>query len=425
MFLPHWPKNINYQQDQDSVTKLLQILPNFGNPHLSLPPVIHVAGTNGKGSTIAFLQSILNQMGKRTHIYTSPHIFDCNERIKINSQKISDQYLTEILEEIRHNNHNIILNLFEALTLAAILIFSRNAADFCLIEAGMGGRIDATNVIENKIATILTSISLDHEEFLGSYLAQIAHEKSYIMRYKIPVFSAFCAGEIKNQITSRAKLNDSPLFYLGNEIVYQTQENTFDLCYKNLKFNNLPKPKLPGTHQIENATLAIASICNIFPNVSRETISKGLTEVDWLFRLEKVNNKLNKLLKNPESEIWFDAAHNIDGAQKLATWLNQQDQAQNFLIVGFTKNKTKKDFFIPFKNLVTEFLPIRVEGEPNPEEREDIAKIIAQMGLQYQDHADLLEAIFDVGKKAGQQKCRIIICGSIYLARDLKKYAYY
>jgi dihydrofolate synthase/folylpolyglutamate synthase len=424
MFIPHWPKNINYQQYENSVMKLLKILPSFNNPHLKTPPVIHVAGTNGKGSTIAFLQSILHKMGKKTHIYTSPHIFDCNERIKINSQKISDQYLTEIIEEIRIKSQGVILSLFEALTLAAILVFSRHPADFCLIETGVGGRVDATNVIENKITTILTSISLDHEDLLGRNITQIAKEKSCIIRKGVPVFSAYCDNKVAREIDYRAGFLGSELSFIGKDIFYEIHDNSFDLRYKDFEFKNLPKPKLLGNHQIENAILAIISICNIFPNVSRETIYKGLIKVEWNFRIEKINNGLNKFLKNPASEIWFDCAHNFDGAKKLADWLTNQDKVMNFLIVGFTKEKSKKEFFIPFKNLIEEFLPLRVEGEPNPEEKEVIAKIIKEVGLRYKTQEDLLEAVFYSAKKAGQNKCRIIICGSIYLARDLKKYAY-
>ena len=427
MFLPHWPKNIYYQQQQDSIAKLLEILVIFGNPHLKLPPIIHVAGTNGKGSTIAFLQSILNQMGKKTHIYTSPHIFDCNERIKINSSKISDQYLTEILEDIRHKSQEINLSLFEALTLVAILVFNKNKADFCLIEAGMGGKNDATNVMENKIATILTSISLDHEEFLGNSKSQIAHNKSYIMRQNTPIFSAACDKDIKDQIIARSKfIATDDVNFIGDEIFYEISGDYFNFTYKKYHFSSLPKPKLLGEYQIENACLAIASICNIFSRVSREIIAKGLTEVSWPYRLEKVDNSLNKLLENPESEIWFDAAHNIDGAKKLANWLkNEDNNFINFLLIGFSKSKAKKEFLWPFKDIIEEFLPIRTEGEPIPEEKEVIINILKEQGLKFQDHDDLLDAIAYGGERAGKNKCRIIICGSIYLVRDLKKYSYY
>ena len=425
VYLPHWPKNLHNDFGQDSVTKLKNFLPKIGNPHLKLPPIVHVAGTNGKGSTISLLESILREHGYSCHVFTSPHVFECNERIKINHQKISDQYLFELLEEIRHQSSGFNFTLFEAFTLVAILAFSRNKANFCLIETGMGGRVDATNILENKIVTILTSISLDHEEFLGPNLKEITAQKSHIMRKNIPNILMSNDSNVLTEVKLRSDIISNNLLIYGQDFQYKKHGDKFDFISSDQRFYDLPFPNLLGEHQLQNACAAIAATIEMKIKISHKKISEGLKNTSWPFRLEKLKNNLNKFLKNPESEIWFDAAHNIDGAKALANWLydeNAKRKKQNLLIIGFSKKKAKKEFFTPFVDLAEYFLPIQVEGEPLPEKAENITKILQEIGAKYQAQEDLLEAIYFAGNKAGKDPCRIIICGSIYLAFDVKKY---
>lgn len=429
VFLPHFPIPNHKSNSDNSAEKLKPILEKLGNPQNKLPPVIHVAGTNGKGSTVAFLASIFQSAGYKTHIYTSPHLHHCNERIVIANHKIDDGYLFEILEEIRMVAENDNLTLFEGMTLAAILAFSKNPADVCIIETGMGGRVDATNVIDDKIATIITSISFDHKEFLGNTLGAIACEKSYIMRSNVPCILAPMSLEAFVGISARSR-------EIGNELVYFEKDfnikinddETFDFTdLKNNKiFKNLTKPALLGSHQYINSSLAIAAICNLTNfNISENHINQGLLNVKWQSRLEKLSSKL----LSKDDELWIDGAHNQGGFEVLSDWIKEQivddfesnKPKRNYLIVGFTKGKSKPELFIPFKDMIDFICAIRVAGEPNPESAEIIKEKILESGIEeVEAQDDLIDAVYFLKNLDKENPCRIVICGSLYLARDAK-----
>ncbi len=430
VFLPHFPIPNHRSDSADPAAKLKKILPKIGNPQDRLPPIIHVAGTNGKGSTVAFLASIFQSAGYKTHIYTSPHLHNCNERIVIANNQIDDGYLFEMLEEVRIAAEHDDLNLFEGMTLAALLAFSKNPADVCIIETGMGGRVDATNVIDQKIATVLTSISFDHKEFLGDTLGAIACEKAYIMRPHVPCIIAPCAAESWVGINARSIEIDNPLIYFGKDFNIKINvDETFDFVdIKNSKeFKNLPKPALPGSHQYINSSLSIATICNLKNfNISEEHIKQGLLNVKWPSRLEKLSCKLLK----KDDELWIDGAHNQGGFEILSDWMKEKivddfeskKPKRNYLITGFTNHKSKPELFLPFKDIIDFVCAIRVAGEPNPEEAEVIVEKVLESGIEEviaQD--DLFDAINFLVNLDPSNPCRIIICGSLYLARDAKK----
>ena len=440
VYLPHFPKTINARHknsvNNNSLEKLQKILPKLGNPQDNLPPTIHIAGTDGKGSTTAILASIFQAGGYKTHIYTSPHLHHCNERIVIANHQIDDGYLYEILEEIRIASEGTYLTLFEALTLAAILAFAKNKADICIIETGMGGRIDATNVIDKKIATILTSISLDHQEFLGDNLFAIACEKSHIMRPDVPCIVAPQMLLVSKAIEIRSLEISNPLIHFDNEFsINLHSDQIFNFKYRNqgyaISFSNLSKPSLQGWHQYLNSSLAIATICAIKHfktadfDISQNIINSGLQQIKWPSRLEKLNHKLLRA----NDELWIDGAHNQNGFEVIADWLEERifdDQKnktpkRNYLIIGFTKNKAKAEFFHPFKNIIDFICAIRVAGEPNPEEAKIVAKKVLKSGIEeVATKEDLLEAIDFLVKLDKENPCRIVICGSLYLARDFR-----
>ena len=428
VYLPHWPiPNKNTSADFN-LNRIRSILNRLDNPQNKLPPLIHVAGTNGKGSVIAFLASILTAAGYKTHIYTSPHLHHVNERIVINGNAIDDGYLYEILEEIRGESEGFFPSLFEGLTMAAILTFSRNPADICLIETGMGGRVDATNIIDNKILTIITSISLDHTEFLGNNLAAIAAEKSYIMRKNIPAIIAPQNQEAGAMLEIHALEIDAPLIHAENDFNFKiNSDKSFDFSYHDKIFKNLPQPSLEGNHQYLNAALAIAGILTVQNfKINQEQIALGLKQVKWPSRIGKINNNLNKLLKNKDSEIWIDGAHNIGGAFVLADWIKSKnsknhDNKLNYLITGFTKNKSKVEFFLSFKNIVDFICAIRVDGEPNPESADIIKEKIKETEIKTEEQDDLIDAINFLVNLNPNKPCRIVITGSLYLARDVRK----
>lgn len=433
-YLPHWPipstfgkREINYETVFERINIVLEKLEN---PHKKLPPVIHVTGTNGKGSVVAFLSAILQAKNLRVHSYTTPHLHNCNERIILNGEKISDNFLYEIMEETRIAAAENILTFFEAFTIGAFLAFSKTPADVVIIEVGMGGRIDATNIIDKKLATIITPISFDHSEYLGDNIAKIAYEKSCIIRPQTPVIigpQPHQAQEIIELIADDQ--NAKKIRYDQEFSIIKNDDDTFDLKFFENEFLNLPAPALAGEHQYINAAIAISCALTLPFNIEENHLKQGLKNVFWPSRLEKINNNLNKLLKN-EDEIFIDGAHNSGGAYALAQFIKQQKiydleknkNVKNFIICGFSKNKCKKEFLLNFKDVADEIIAVTVDGEPYPEQAETIAAVGSVLDLKIQTCDDLLDAFYYI-KKNYEENARIIICGSLHLARDIKKFS--
>lgn len=431
-YLPHWPipSSLAKQQiDHETVfLRMAEVLQKLGNPHHKLPPAIHVTGTNGKGSVIAFLASIFKARGLTTHIYTSPHLHDCNERIVLAGEKISDNFLFEVMEESRIAALKTALTFFEGFSIGAFLAFSKVPADVLLIESGMGARIDATNIIEKKLATIITPISFDHTEYLGNSIAKIAFEKAHIIRPQTPVIIGPQPKQAQQIIELIARDQNASMICYDQEfsIILDEDNKHFDLRYFKNELCGLPAPALAGQHQYINASIAIATALTLPFSINQQQIEKGLTNVYWPSRLEKINNIFNK---NPDSEIFIDGAHNQSGAFAVARFIAEkksEDLAKNlvkrnFIICGFTKNKCKKEFLQNFVGLIDCAIAVRVDGEPNPESAEIICEIGKQVKLDMKPCDDLLDALYHLNKMAGDQAYRIIICGSLHLARDIKK----
>lgn len=434
VYLPHWPipstfgkKEIDYETVFERMSIVLEKL---GNPHKKLAPVIHIAGTNGKGSVTAFLASILQNANLRTHIFTSPHLHDINERIIIANEKISDNYLYEIMEEVRIASSGIDLTFFEAFFIGTLLAFSKNKADVVLIEAGMGARIDATNIIETKLATIITPISFDHTEYLGNTIEKIAFEKAHIVRTNTVLIMGPQPTKAQEMIEIIAKDQNAKMIRYNQEfeIILDEENGNFDLRFFEENFLDLQRPNLEGEHQYINASIAIAcllSLRDVF-KIDIDDINNGLKKVYWPSRLQKIENGLQAVLAKAgiQNEIYIDGAHNQGGAYAVAKWLNKKnaDEIKNIVIVGFTKNKCKKEFLINFKNVADEIIAVRVDGEPNPENPEIIKTIGNEIGLEIISKDDLLEAIHYLAKKYNTTKLKIVICGSLHLARDVKKF---
>jgi len=443
MYLPHWPipssfgkRKINYET---VFLRMEEVLQKLDNPHKKLPPVIHVTGTNGKGSVIAFLASILQARGLKTHIYTSPHLHNCNERIVLANEKISDNFLFEVMEEARISATQTTLTFFEGFTIGAFLAFAKVPADVLLIESGMGARIDATNIIEKKLATIITPISFDHTEYLGNSIAQIAFDKAHIIRPETFVISGPQPKQAQEIIEIIANDQNAKMIRYDQEFsIILGEENHFDLQYFENILQDLPAPALVGQHQYINASIAISCALTLPFSITANHVKQGLAKAQWPSRLEKVNNNLRKILKNHESEILIDGAHNQAGAFAIARFIEEKKSEdlekqnssilkqnnppkKNYIICGFTKNKCKEDFLKNFIE-VDAAVAIRVDGEPNPEDVETICKIAAKAGLTMKPCADILDAIHYLSKLAQDHPCRIIICGSLHLARDVKKF---
>lgn len=426
VYLPHWPipssvggRQINYETVFER-SKI--VLKNLGNPHLKLPPTIHVAGTNGKGSTASMIAKIFQTNGYKTHLYTSPHLHDCNERIVINGNKISNQELYLAMEEARLASQNVDLTFMEAFTIGAFIAFANNPADVLILETGMGGRIDITNIIPEKLACVITSISMDHQEYLGDNLAKIALEKSFIIRPNTPAIISH-QEDVVNQLL-KLVIDDQKAhgYYYKKDfkIEKKLDSGNFDFTWQNkLIFSNLTKPKLIGDHQYHNTANAIAccmSLNNFF-NFNFENINKAISSVEWHSRLEKIDNNLSQILPN-ESELWIDGAHNEGGAKVLSEWIKSQPKMENFIICGFSRGKTKIEFLNKFNN-IAKIICIKVNKEPYPEDSSKIASICKENNIEAIDGVDLLEAINFINENFKNTKCRVVICGSLHLARDV------
>jgi dihydrofolate synthase/folylpolyglutamate synthase len=419
MYLPHWPIPStfgNAKIDYETVfERMSQVLQNLDNPHKKLPPIIHVTGTNGKGSVIAFLANILRAAGLKIHIYTSPHLHHCNERIILNGEKISDTELFETMEEARIGAAETPLTFFEGFTIGAFLAFAKNPTDLLIVECGMGGRIDATNIIENKIATIITPISFDHTEYLGNSIAKITFEKAHIIRPNTPVIIASQPKQALEMIEIIANDQQAKMIRYDQEFqIEMGEKGEFDYRFFDQEFLDLPTPSLLGEHQYINAATAISASFTLPFNIKIEHIRLALTNTYWQSRLEKISDK-------KDCEIFIDGAHNQAGAFALARWMESDKTKNNFIICGFTKNKCKKTFLENFIGIVDGGASVRVDGEPNPESAEIIAKIASEINLHLQPCDDLLEAVFYLKNTSLNVPCRIVICGSLHLARDVKK----
>jgi len=428
VYLPHWPipstlgkKSIDYETVFERAKIVLERLEN---PHQKLPPVIHIAGTNGKGSTASLIAKIFQCNGYKAHLYTSPHLHDCNERILLDGQKISDRELYSTMEAVRLNAYDVDLTFMEAFTIGAFLAFSKNPADVVIIECGMGGRIDITNIVLQKIATVLTSISLDHVEYLGDNIQKIALEKAQIIRAQTPLIVGPQANIVKELIKIIANDQQALSYFYGEDFIVEKNENdgNFDFFWQNeILLPNLKKPNLEGDHQYYNFSCAIACCMAISDKYifNYDGINQAVSTVKWQSRLEKIDNNLNKIFKNSLSEIWIDGAHNEGGAFILANWLQSQNPIKNFIICGFSRGKCKIEFLQKFKN-IAEIIAVKVNGEPYPECSERIVEIAKNHEIAVKNGENLLDALKMIAMDLNDQPCRIVICGSLHLARDVR-----
>lgn len=379
--------------------RLLCLLKKLGDPHKKLPPVIHVAGTNGKGSTIAFCRSFLEAAGYRVHVYTSPHLVCFNERIRLGGKLIGDDLLCRTLKEIIRINDSSPLTFFEATTAAAFMAFSEVPADIVLLETGLGGRLDATNVIESPISSIITPISLDHQEFLGNTLSKIAFEKCGIIKAKCPVVVAPQPNEVIDVIKAQAFLKEAPLYLYGRD---------WDL---NL-LHTLPLPNLKGDHQRINASVAIQALSLDF-SLSQKVLEKGIQSAEWNGRLQCIQEGAH--------EIWLDGAHNRGAAEVLADELKKWgDDKPIVAIVGMKARKDAKSFFKVLTPYLKEvfIVPISDDLESGKSYTQDILQLLAEEeGLKAKKVPNYPEAIQDIQKT--YSRSRTIVTGSLYLIGEV------
>ncbi|MBS9531484.1 MULTISPECIES: bifunctional folylpolyglutamate synthase/dihydrofolate synthase [unclassified Wolbachia] len=423
IYMPHWPKPIGSRPKDFSLDRIKSFLNKLGNPEKKIPPIIHIAGTNGKGSTLSFIRYIMQAAGYKVHTYTSPHLVNFNERIVVAGNDIDDSELHNSLEECRIAVAEQPITLFEAATTAAFLAFSRHKADITLVEVGLGGRLDATNVIDNPILTIITSIALDHTEYLGPTVETIAGEKAGIMKPNVPCVIAPQEKSIMNTLEQHAINKKSPLYRGGFEWNCEKQNNriVFQSTIQSIEFS---LPSLKGDHQIINSGNAIAA-CSILSgkygfNIGEEDIASGLQSTYWPARLESIKEGNLISLLPKDWQLFLDGAHNNDGAKVLAKWVRDNFAEGIYMIFGVTRNRNVAEFLEHLKPYIKLLCAVCVKSEPKATSTDLIREGAHNIGINAIECESIRDAISNHILKASIQNVKtILICGSLFLARDL------
>ncbi|MQT12899.1 bifunctional folylpolyglutamate synthase/dihydrofolate synthase [Segnochrobactrum spirostomi] len=399
----------------------------LGHPERRLPPVIHVAGTNGKGSVTATMRAILEAAGRSVHVYTSPHLVRFHERIRLGrtdgpGRFVDDATLVDALNRAEAANDGHPITLFEITTAAAFLLFAEHPADVLLLEVGLGGRLDATNVVEKPLASVITSISLDHEKFLGASLKEIAGEKAGIIKHGVPVIAS-PQDDVAVQVIERAVARVGAPLHLGGQdwtvseerrrLVYQDEDGLLDL----------PPPRLIGRHQYENAGTAIAALrfAGLWPG--SPAAEAGIGAVDWPARMQRLTT--GKLIAEAPagSEIWLDGGHNPGAGSAISNVMaDLEDRVSRplFLITGMLTTKDPAGFFRPFAGLARHVFTVPIFGSDSGRDPAELAELARRAGLSAEPVGGVRTALRLLAENwRFEPPPRILICGSLYLAGDV------
>jgi len=419
-------KSLHPQSIDLSLGRIETLLDRLGNPQDKLPPVVHIAGTNGKGSTLAFVRAIAEALGKGVHVYTSPHLVDFHERIVLagphGAAPITEDCLVDCLERTEAANGGALITLFEITTAAGFVAFAEAPADLLLLETGLGGRLDATNVVKKPELTIITPIAIDHVSFLGETLREIAGEKAGILKPGVPCVVARQEDEALEVIEARAAEVGAPLHVAGRD--FDTYEQQGRLIFQTTsRLLDLPLPRLAGRHQIDNAGVAIAAASAVFgDSLTPVAIEEGVTSAHWPARLERLATGALHAYAREGTEIWLDGGHNEAGGQAVANTLAELDErvARPVHVVwGMMETKDAQRFIAPFKGLVERIYTVPIPGEPNAFDAEPLADIAGQAGFEAIPVASVQEALLRSASQ--EQPARVLICGSLYLAGHVLK----
>ncbi len=408
-----------------SLERIAMLLERLGAPQRNLPPVIHVAGTNGKGSTTAFMRAILEAAGQRVHTYTSPHLVRFHERIRLGraagrSSDIEEAELVDYLQRVTTANAGDPMTFFEMTTAAAFLAFAETPADVVLLEVGLGGRLDATNLVANPAMTVITPISLDHTELLAATVEDIAKEKAGILKPGVTAVigrQPSSVMEVLEEVAGRvgAKLlvwgQDFDAYEQNGRFVYQGEDRVIDCRL----------PELHGRHQIINAGVAIAALLHagLADAVPETAINRGLADVHWPARMSRLNGGPLSQIVGDGTELWLDGGHNPSAGAALGQFLAELEERApkpTFLIVGMMQRKDVEGFISPFHDLAREVLTVPIPGnETNALSVGDLADRISKAGLPVCEATSVLDALRQIIAVESGEK-RILICGSLYLA---------
>lgn len=391
----------------DRVWRLLEAL---DHPEKKLPPVIHLAGTNGKGSTQAMLRAGLEAAGNQVHAYTSPHLARFHERIRLAGELISEEALTAVLDECYEKNGGVDITYFEITTCAGILAMARTPADFTLLETGLGGRLDATNVVEQPAMTIITPISLDHEQFLGDTVAKIAAEKAGIIKRGVPCVVGPQPEEAMEVIEARAAALGAPLIAFGQHwhvweergrLVFQDETGLLDL----------PLPSLPGAHQIQNAGATLAALRYL--KMGDAAYEGAMTDATWPARMQRLTDH-SLQARAPQAELWLDGGHNPAAGKALADHLAKLPSRPTHLICGMLNTKDASGFLRPLAAQAQSLTAVSIPDEINTLPADETAKMASECGHTARTAKDVATALAQI--VASDPEARVLICGSLYLA---------
>lgn len=413
------PKLIDLELD-----RTLRLLAAVGHPERNLPPVVHVAGTNGKGSVIAYLRSILEAAGYRVHVYISPHLVRFHERIRLNGRLIDEDHLISLLEECERANGGVPITFFEITTVAAFLAFTREPADIVLLETGVGGEFDATNVIDRPLATVLMPISFDHMQFFGNTLSLIAKAKAGIMKAGRPAVISPQPDEAMGVFEAKAAELNAPLYRFGREWQCDGDLKT------TLRFTDsrgpriYPAPGLAGRHQFRNAGCAIATTAVLDGfKISDAHIAAGLRQVSWPARMQRLTQgPLVDMLPSNRWELWLDGGHNAEAGEVIAAMLadwHGQDGKPAHLIFGMLNTKDPVAFLRQLAPHAEDMAAVAIPGDHASLSVEECVAAGAEVGLLSQGFHSVeaaLRAIIDAHGSDSDEPRRILICGSLYLA---------
>ncbi|MBN8920113.1 MAG: bifunctional folylpolyglutamate synthase/dihydrofolate synthase [Rhizobiales bacterium] len=411
------PKKIDLSLDRMS-----RLLAALGDPQKRLPPVIHVAGTNGKGSTTAFMRAILEAAGLRVHVYTSPHLVRFNERFRLGGRLVDDATLADALARCETVNGDQPITVFEMTTAAGFLLFSEHPADVLLLEVGLGGRLDATNVIDDPLASVITPVSLDHLEFLGDTLALIAGEKAGIIKRGAPAVIGPQPSEALAVIERAAERLRAPLCVAGQHwtvgqehgrLVFQDEAGLLDL----------PAPRLGGRHQFENAGLAIAALraCDAW-RIPVEAYEAGLGAVEWPARMQRLATGDLVALAPPGSEVWLDGGHNAAAGHVIAAALADLEERVPrplLMIVGMLETKDLEGFLGNFAGLARRVIGVGMTQQEHARPASAIADAALRCGIPSEARTSVADALARIAQFGLEPAPRILITGSLYLAGEV------
>jgi dihydrofolate synthase/folylpolyglutamate synthase len=406
--------------------RMQALLGKLDNPERRIPPVIHVAGTNGKGSTVAYLRAMLEAAGLRAHVYTSPHLVRINERFRIGraggGALVEDAELIATLEACERANAGAPITVFEMETAAAFMLFARHGADVTLLEVGLGGRGDSTNVIERPLACAIAPVAMDHMEMLGDSLAAIAAEKAGIVKAGAPVISAAQAPEAEAVIERQAQRLRAPLHIAGQH--WHAAEERGRLVFQDERgLLDLPPPRLFGRHQFDNAGLAIATLRAIDSlAIPQAAFEAGVMRAEWPARMQRLATGALAALAPPQSEIWLDGGHNPACGRVVAAALGDLEERvsrQLVIVVGMMANKDAEGFLANFSGMTRHIVAVPVPGTPNSHPPAAIADAGRRLGMRVEIADGIEAALGSLKRLAYELPPRILITGSLYLAGDV------